>query len=148
MVPIVKGWSRSNPFNTVWQQHLSSAAQVAMNAEIEVFYTNIGEAEFDPETGDYTYPETETILYTGKARIQPIRAAVDRDQTQIQTVLVSIPDLSVDVRPKHKMRVVSCAENIVLSHYKYVVHEVVDSSNLIERTFYVKSDTGVIVDGD
>lgn len=145
MVPLVKGWSRTNPFNTTWQQHLSNAAQVAMNAEIEVFYTNIGEAEFDPETGDYIYPESEELLYVGKARVQPIRAAVDRDQTQIQTVLVSIPDLDIDVRPKHKMRVLSCAENVSLSKYKYVVHEVVDSSNMLERTFYVKADIGVVV---
>lgn len=142
MVPLISGWSRTNPFNTVWQDHLKAVPQKAMNAVIEIFYTDIGEAEMD-DNGDYTYPEEEVILYDGKARVQPIRAAIDRDNTQIQTLLVSVTDLDLDIRPKHKMRVVSCAENPVLPKYKYVVHEVTDSSNLIERTFYVKSDVEV-----
>lgn len=142
MVPLISGWSRTNPFNTVWQKHLKGVPQKAMNATIEVFYTDIGEAIMD-ENGDYTYPDEEVILYDGKARVQPIRAAIDRDNTQIQTLLVSVTDLDLDIRPKHKMRVVSCAENPVLTKYKYVVHEVTDSSNLIERTFYVKSDVEV-----
>lgn len=145
MAPLVAGWSRSQPFNTVWQKHLQPSTEAAYNAEIELVYTDLtnGGPTFDVDTGDYTYPETEVQVFQGKARVQPLRTATEKSGTQIQTILVSVAQLDLDVRPKHIMRVLSCATNPVLTNYKYVVYEVTDSSNLIERTFYVKQDIEV-----
>lgn len=150
MSPLVNGWSRSKPFNKVWQEHLHPSTELTYNAEIEIWYTPLtgtGEPTFDPETGTYDYPNDleDEIVYTGNARVQPLRTATEKGGTQIQPILVSVSELDLDVRPKHLMKVLSCAENPVLKNYKYVVYEVTDSSNLIERTFYVKQDVEVDV---
>ena len=151
MSPLVTGWSSKRPMNTVWQAHLAPSTKRAYNAEIEVWYTPLTGDEdvaptFDPETGDYTYPEehADEILYTGMARVQPVRTATEKVGTQIQPLLISVDQLDLDIRPKHMVRVIACAENTVLTAYKYVVTEVTDSSNLIERTFYVKQDAEVV----
>ena len=146
MVPLVPNWSQTHPFNTVWQDHLQGPVQRTYNAEIEVVYTDLTGSNapvFDPETGNYTYPDDEVQIFRGRARVQPTRTATEKGGTQIQTLLVSVSQLDLDVRPKNIMRVLSCAENPVLENYKYVVYEITDSSNPIERTFYVKQDVEV-----
>lgn len=143
-MPLVAGWSSTSPYNTVWQSHLSPSTHRAYNAEIEIVYTNISDdATFNPDTGDYEYSDIETVVYSGPARIQPLRTASDRGQTSVQTVLFSIADLSVNVLRKYRVRVISCAENVNLSRYKFVVSEITDSSNPLERTFYAVQDIEV-----
>lgn len=146
-MPLKSDWSKTNMFNGVWTGYLTPVVRQSYTAEIEVFYTNItgdNKPTLDATTWKYSYPEnSEVILFSGLARVQPIRAATAKVGTYLQTWLFSVDDLSLDVRPKHKVRVVSCANNTVLPGYKFVVTETGDSSNLVERTFYAQQDTEV-----
>lgn len=112
-----------------------------MIASVQFYDPTTAEAVYDPTTNTYiTVPD---ILLTCKARVQPIRSAAIKDRaadsTTVQTVLVSIPiglAKNLDLRPRHRGRVLSSPLMPVLSNFIYVVREVMDSSNPIERTFY------------
>lgn len=118
-----------------------------MPASIEVFFQELGDAEYDTETGEFTYPTDEVIIFSGNARIQPIRMArtVNNNaaDTTIQTVRVQVAAPDLVLRPNYKMRVTSSPLNKTLTKFRYVVYDVMDSSNPIERTFDATVDTEV-----
>lgn len=102
---------------------------------------------------NFTDPETRTYLFDEavKARVQPLRSAVPHERsindTRTQTVLVSIPiDIgkTLDLRPKHRGVVVQCDLLPILTNYLFVVAEVLDSSNPIERTYQFTVDIEVV----
>lgn len=104
-------------------------------------------------TVEFLDPVTRTVLLTTKARIQPVRSGNPKPNnvvdTQQQTVLVSIPiavGKNLDLRPKHRAAVTQCLNNPTLTKFLYVVQEVMDSSNPVERTFYFTVDIEVEVD--
>lgn len=111
-----------------------------MVADVQFFDPTVSEAIYDPVTNAYiTVPE---ILLTCKARVQPIRSAAQKavpgNSTSVQTVLVSVPiglAKNLDLRPKHRAKVLDSPLMPVLANFLYVVREVIDSSNPIERTF-------------
>ena len=107
---------------------------------------------FMPDTVEFLDPGTRTVLLTSKARIQPVRSANPKPNsvadTQVQVVLVSIPigvGRTLDLRPKHRAFVVESVNMPSLSNFLFVVQEVMDSSNAVERTFYFTVDTEVVV---
>lgn len=102
--------------------------------------------------GDYdeatnTYPLTYVYDITTKMRVQPLRSATPRivpnNTTDVQTVLFSVPvnNLgSVDLRTGDQVRVTSAPLNPILVNYTYIVFEIMDSSNPLERTFLCRMD--------
>lgn len=103
----------------------------------------------------FTDPKTHsTLLDNVPARVQPIRAALQKDNnatdTRTQTVLVSIPidtGRELDLRPRHRAVITECALMPVLTNFLYVVSEVMDSGNAIERTFYFTVDIEAVLSG-
>lgn len=112
---------------------------------------------FMPDVVEFLDPKTNTtILADCPARIQPIRSAVATpngvNDTQQQAVLVSIPislGRDLDLRPVHRMAVVTCAKMPVLVNYLFVVAETLDAGSAIERTFVMTVDLEIkVVAGD
>lgn len=133
-------WSR-DLFTQAWVDNLSPSVERSMPDEVQFYDPETAEAIYDPVTNSYiSVPE---ILLTCKARVQPIRSAAQKDRaadsTTVQTVLVSIPialGKNLDLRPHHRAKVLSAPLMPVQTKFIYVVREVMDSSNPIERTFY------------
>lgn len=132
-------------FDQRWVDRLSPSVEGSMVATVQFYDPETGTSVYDPETGTYT--STPTVLYAGKARVQPIRSALDKsnggNDTTLQTVLVSIPisaGKTLDLRPWHRGRVTLSPLNPTLVNFVYVVKEVLDSSNPLERTFHFTVD--------
>lgn len=109
---------------------------------------------FMPATVEFLDPETETVLLTSPARVQPVRSSNPKPNnvadTQQQVVLVSIPialGRTLDLRPKHRAAVTVCGNMPLLTNFLYVVQEVMDSGNAVERTFYFMVDIEVTPSG-
>ena len=140
-------------FTQEWVDRLAPVPKLAYAATVKVFDPNTGDLVFVPGTDGEPprYTGDHTTIYAGPARVQPLRQGVlqvnNADDTVVQSVLVSITGASLDIRPKHRMTVTSAPLNPVLKAYEYVVHEVMDSSNPIERTVLCKVDTEVEVSG-
>jgi hypothetical protein len=101
--------------------------------------------EYDETTN--TYPLTYVYNITSKMRVQPLRSATPRiipnNTTDVQTVLVSVPISALgatDVRPGDQVRVTSAPLNPALTKYTYIIFEIMDSSNPLERTVLCRSD--------
>lgn len=130
-------------FTDKWVNGLKAAPESGMAGEIEIFSYTVTYANFVPT-------QVDTILWSGKARVQPLRTAnqksVPGDDSKVQQVLVSIPVDAIDVElrsDKHFVRVTKAPLNPTLAGFKYAVREVMDSSNPIEKTFITEVITSV-----
>lgn len=149
-LPLRPGWSKDDYFNSAWQDSIApTLGKYLAGATIQVFLPGTGESVFDPETGDYTYPNNEVIVYEGPARVQPRRSTQEKSNNSTDATVqavqfqVALSGSPKDVRPKHRVRVIECEKNPVLESYEYVVFEVVDSSNPVEQTFWARVDQEV-----
>jgi hypothetical protein len=126
-------------FSPAFVEALRGAPEAAMDAVVRVFDPMTIQAVLDPETN--TYSNTFTPLYTGIGRVQPLRSANQTtdagNATTVQNVLFSIPisNKALDLRPGLQATVLSSELNPVLTKYQYVIKEIIDSSNPIEKTF-------------
>lgn len=125
-------------FSQAWVDSLRGAPESAMDASVRLYWPST-EMVYDEETNDYTSGPDE-VLYEGKARVQPLRTASrvesPGNDTTVQGVLVSIPiaTRTVDFRAQMSGRVLSAPLNPSLVGYAYVLREIMDSSNPIEKT--------------
>lgn len=143
------GDSMRKLFTTQWRDALKGVPELAMAAQIQ-FYLPDPTPTYNPTTGQYD--TTPTVVWSGMARVQPLRSANsttnNANDTTVQTVLVSIPilaGLDFDLRPKHRAKVLSAPLNPLLTKFLYVTQEVTDSSNPIERTFIFTVDQETVV---
>lgn len=126
-------------FSEAWVQALRGAPESAMSAAVRVFDPKSHTAVYDAAENDYTVDLVS--IYQGKARVQPLRSAGQVSDpinpTTVQAVLVSIPiaNKALDLRTGLQMFVLASPLNPTLVNYKYVISEIMDSSNPIEKTF-------------
>lgn len=114
-----------------------------MPAEGRIYRSKRG--EYNEVTN--TYPLVYIYDITSEMRVQPLRSATPRiipnNTTDVQTVLVSVPINALgntDVRPGDQVRVTKSPLNASLLRYTYIIFEVMDSSNPLERTVLCRSD--------
>lgn len=132
-------------FTPEWQAAGAAAVETAMPAVVRIF--RLGESVYVPEENDYAtetielYGPTEGVPGSGKARVQPFRGSryenQPMDSQYSQTVLISVPILTtqgVDFRVGNQARVLESPLNTINTAYQYVVTEIIDSSNPLERT--------------
>lgn len=138
-------------FTAEWQAGLAKARQPFMPTTVRIF--DQGKGVYDPATNKYTYPNL-TVVYEGEARVQPIRSTQSRilpqDNTTVQTVLFMIPLLEVqdvDFRPGLQARVTSAPLFPGVEGYQYVLREVTDAGNAVERTLVFTVDQEMVVNG-
>lgn len=123
-------------FTPEWQARYKGVPERAMNCQIEIY--RVLDAEYDPDTD--TWSDSEVIDYTGKARVQPLRSTrwitPDGNDAPVMTVLFSIPvDTAPTLYVSQQVRVTVSPLNPDLLRYPFVVGEIMDSGNIIERTF-------------
>lgn len=125
-------------FNPAWVEALRGAPESAMAATVVIFDPHESSRVYDAETDEWI--EFQTVVYTGKARLQPIRNAGKWDSsgndTSVQGVLVSIPiaESATNFRPGQQLNVLTAPLAPALLTYQFVLSDIVDSSNEIERT--------------
>ena len=125
---------RRGLFSTKWQAGLARTAETAMAANIDV-YTPSTDKTYNVDTDTWTRT-ADTVHYTGKARVQPLRSSRESTGTTVQRVRFQIPVAYIGfLRVDQQVRVNVSPLNPALAQYQYVVVEVVDSSNPFEATF-------------
>jgi hypothetical protein len=115
------------------------------NAEIEIIDTNLREQTWNEFTN--TYGETtETVVWSGNARVQPIRSErlpdLDVMQGAVRSVRVQVPyDASLAlVRKGMQVRITSGGEDAVLDDLILVVRSAINSSYGWNRTIECDAD--------
>ena len=93
------GLKQAQPFSDNWQAQLKGTQELWHNCAINIYKEVRG--KFDPETGET--PVTEILVYSGKARVQPVRASRDAnvvdDRTTQQVARFQISDTSINLTP-------------------------------------------------
>lgn len=134
---------RVKPFTPEWVAALQHVPETAMAATITVVRPGAGQPTYDPETDTWTDP-AGTTLYSGKARVQPIRSEVQRerpgDTTKVLAIRFSVPVSSINtsIQFHDVVTVTASPMNTTLLGYTYYVTDPVDSSNPLEKTFHAE----------
>lgn len=133
-------------FTAEWVEENRAIPESGMNCTVVV--SRPGDpGKWDPATGEYT-DATNVVLFTTKARVQPLRSAVPKEvpgnDTVTQTVLVSYPVAQTTlVNLQDIVKVTESPLNSDLLRYTLRVKEPVDSGNILERTIQCE----VVVNG-
>ena len=136
-----------------WPTHNRPVGYGLMLASVHIFNPASGSQEYDAETNSWT--GSTTPLYEGKARIQPVNAVNEVNDTYnptfLKTVRVQIAynkntledgvNPMPDIRPNDRMLVTDAPYNTTLEKFVYVVTDVLNSSNSWERTLLCRVDT-------
>jgi len=112
---------------------MRDAATRWYNGAVEIVDPNLEDVVWDAETNTYT-GDTDVVLFSGKARIQPLRTASTPSlgvmQGAIEAIRVQIPydsDLSL-IRKGLQVVVTDPGETVALSGLRFVVRSAVNSS--------------------
>jgi hypothetical protein len=138
-------------FTQEWVDGLKAIPAKFMPCTIRIYRQTVAPV-WNPEITGYS-PAVEEDLYVGAARVTPRRGALNKplreNPTVTQTVQFQIPidGYDFDLRNDCIVQVISSPLNEVLTDYSYRVHEVVDSGNPIEYTFWCIVDQEVVLDG-
>lgn len=115
------------------------------NAEIQIIDPNLRDQVWDMATNTYS-TTSEVVLYSGSARVQPLREASTPDigvtQAAIHGVRIQVPhDASVGlIRKGLQVRVTDGGEDSVLEDLKFVVKSAINSSYGWNRTIECEVD--------
>jgi hypothetical protein len=124
------------------------------NAEVEIIDPNTRDLddEWNPVTNTYTSP-TDTVLWSGSARVQPLRTASMPDlgvtQGAIEAIRVQVPyDASLGfVQKGMRVRVTNGGEDAVLEDLEFIVRSAVNSSYGWNRTIECDTDVKSVANG-
>lgn len=124
------------------------------NAEIEIVDPNVGDMNdyWDPATNTYSQA-TETVIWTGSARVQPVRNARTPDlgitQGAVESVRVQVPyDASLGlIRKGMRINITDPGEDVVLADLQLVVRSAINSSYGWNRTIECDVDVRSVADG-
>jgi len=131
---------------------MRDAAARWYNAAVEVFDPNLEQLNWDPETNTYSN-DPEVIIWSGKARIQPIRNVSTPNlgftQGAIQAIRVQVPyDPTVAlIRKGLQVRVTDGGENHVLESLEFTVQSAVNSSYGWNTTIECEVSVKSVADG-
>ena len=122
------------------------------NAEVQIIDPNLEDVEWDEVTNEYEN-SPEVIIWSGKARIQPLRTATTPDigiaQGAIEAIRVQVPydaDLSL-VRKGLQVKVIDGGEDKVLESLQFVVRSAINSSYGWNRTIECDADVKSVANG-
>ena len=115
------------------------------NAQIEIIDTNIREQEWDEFTNDYI-SNSETVIWSGSARVQPIKTErlpdMDIMQCAVRGVRIQVPydaNLSL-IREGMQVRITDGGEDVVLENLILTVRSAINSSYGWNRTIECDAD--------
>lgn len=127
------------------------------NAEVEIVDPNVRDLddEWNPVTNTYT-EGTDTVIWSGPARVQHIRTASTPDlgitQGAIQSIRVQIPMNGDEgdagfIQKGMRVRVTNGGENIQLTLLEFVVRSSVNSSYGWNQTIECDADVKSVANG-
>lgn len=122
------------------------------NATVEVVDPNTGDLSWDIATNSYS-GDAATSVWSGKARIQPVRTASLPDgeiyNPSIQSVRIQVPyDSTVDyIRPGMSVRVSDAGEIHYLADLEFTIRSAVNSSYGWNTTLECDVDLRSVSDG-
>ena len=122
------------------------------NASVQIIDPNIEDQTWDPETNTYT-GNPAVVLWSGSARIQPLREARTPDlvvtQGAIHGIRVQVPyDASLPlIRKGLQVKVVDAGEDAVLASLQFVVRSAINSSYGWNRTIECDVDVKSVSNG-
>ena len=122
------------------------------NAEIRIIDSNTRDQTWNMQTNTFTNSPA-SILYTGKARIQPIREARTPDlgvtQGGIQSIRVQVPyDATLPlIRKGLQVEVINPGEDVVLQSLWFTVRSAINSSYGWNRTIECDADVKSVGNG-
>lgn len=122
------------------------------NATVEIIDPNTGDQTWDVVTNTFSGNPAVTV-YTGSARVQPIRTAATPDmeitQGAIQGIRVQVPyDETVGlIRKGFQVKVTNGGEDAVLQDLQFVVRSAINSSYGWNRTIECDVDVKSVADG-
>lgn len=128
-----------------WEDQIHAAAIQYMNARV-CFYRTVGGTDDYPELGKPGAPSTVEILWTGKARVQHLRAPRnDSSDYQASDSRAFRFQLDPDDNPPAlysgtKARVLDGGRDSSLENYAYTVDSAVNSSHMAVRTVELSAD--------
>lgn len=132
-------------FSATWRDAIKGSVELTQIATVRIVNPNISGSVYDADTDTWTDSDQE--VYVGKARVQPLRTAAQTynpgDVTQVQVYLFSLPIAEtegIDFRPDFEATVTVSPLNPALLTYRFVLTEIGDSSNPVERTLLFKSN--------
>lgn len=140
--------STSVVFNQAWVDGLKAVPAKFMNVTIDIHDGN-AVATWNPATLSYDVTGG-ALLYSGPARVTPRRGALSQPLRENPTVTqhvqfqIPIDRYDFDLRNKCSVVVTDSPLNPTLLSYAYRVHEIVDSGNPIEYTFWCIVDQEVV----
>jgi len=115
------------------------------NAQIEIIDTNIREQGWDEFTNDYI-SNSETVIWSGSARVQPIKTErlpdMDIMQGAVRGVRIQVPydaNLSL-IREGMQIRITDGGEDVVLENLILTVRSAINSSYGWNRTIECDAD--------
>jgi len=115
------------------------------NAQIEIIDTNIREQEWDEFTNDYI-SNSETVIWSGSARVQPIKTErlpdMDIMQGAVRGVRIQVPyDVNLSlIREGMQVRITDGGEDVVLENLILTVRSAINSSYGWNRTIECDAD--------
>lgn len=144
-----------HPVDPRWIQHNMSPASALHFAEIEIFNPAASEATYNATTNAWT--SAREIVWTGKARLQPVRSASNRANTLNPT---SIREIEVfiamtgntleghvgempEIRTGYQIFVTDSPFDETLKNFVLNVRSSMNSSNPWEKMLYCESDQEV-----
>ena len=120
------------------------------NAQVQIVDTNLAEQTWNQFTNTFG-TNTEVVVWSGSARIQPIRTErlpdLDVMQGAIRSVRVQVPydaNLAL-VRKGMQVRVVSGGEDAILDNLVLVVRSAINSSYGWNRTIECDADVKSVI---
>lgn len=115
------------------------------NAEIQIVDPNTRDLEWNPTTNTYSN-NPESVLWSGSARVQPIRTPLDVNMEFMRSgkreIRIQIPYASnlPDFQPGMRVRVTSSPVEHILEGFVYVIRSAINSSYGWNRTIECEVD--------
>jgi hypothetical protein len=128
-----------------WAFHHRGVSTSFQICDVNIYNEQLSSRVYNPTTN--AWDSTETSIWAGKARIQPLATAADRNMTgnntEVQRVEMQIDFAGssiADIRPGSYVIVSNSPLDANLTKFIYIVKSVMNSSNPWQRTLMCEVD--------
>lgn len=128
-----------------WAFHHRGVASSFQICDVTIYNENLRSRVYNATTN--AWDSNETSVWSGKARIQPLATAADRNMTgnntEVQRVEIQIDfagTVIADIRPGNYIHVSASPLDANLTKFVYIIKSVMNSSNPWQRTLMCEVD--------
>lgn len=128
-----------------WVFHHRGASSAFQICDVDIYNEQLGSRVYNATTN--TWDTNSTIIWSGKARIQPTKVSSERtvetNATFVRQVTVQIDFAGTeiaDIRPGNYLLVTASPYDDTLTKFVYLVRSIMNSSNPWQRTLVCEVD--------